>query len=150
DRQAMILSRGGTAQGTPAWSFLPPDFPGYEESGGATPPSQFDFAQKMTGDPALAASYMKKAGFPSGKYTGSARPREVGVDGAGAVRKAAEITQAMLGKLGIKVKLRLVPPDAYLSKFCGVPNKVAVCPSTAWGQDFRDGQWVCECAFVGR
>src|SRR6476620_2869666 len=25
DRQAMILSRGGVAQGTPAWSFIPPD-----------------------------------------------------------------------------------------------------------------------------
>jgi len=150
DRQAMILSRGGTAQGTPAWGFLPPDFPGYEQSGGATPPSQFDFAQKLTGDPALAASYMKKAGFPSGKYTGSARPLEVGVAGTGTGPKAAEITQAMLGKLGIRVKLRLVTPDAYLTKFCGVPNKVAVCPSTAWGQDFRDGQTQLQPTFDGR
>jgi peptide/nickel transport system substrate-binding protein len=150
DRQAMILSRGGTAQGTPAWSFLPPDFPGYEESGGATPPSNLDFAQNMTGNASLAAEYMKKAGFPSGKYTGSARPLEVGVAGTGTGPKAAEITQAMLGKLGIKVKLRLVTPDAYLTKFCGVPNKVAVCPSTAWGQDFRDGQTQLQPTFDGR
>ena len=150
DRQAMILSRGGTAQGTPAWSFLPPDFPGYEESGGANPPSNLDFAQNMTGDPSLATEYMKKAGFPSGKYTGSVHPLEIGVAGTGTGPKAAEITQAMLGKLGIKVKLRLVTSDAYLTKFCGVPNKVAVCPSTAWGQDFRDGQTQLQPTFDGR
>ncbi len=66
---------------------------------------------------------MKKAGFPSGKYTGSARPLEVGVAGTGTGTRAAEITQAMLGKLGIKVKLRFVTPDAYITKFCGVPRE---------------------------
>src|SRR4051794_9248000 len=150
DRQAMILSRGGTAQGTPAWSFIPPDFPGFDESGGATPPKEFDFAQKITGDPTLAAEYMKKAGHPSGKYTGSAVPLEVGVAGTGTGTRAAEITQAMLGKLGIKVKLRFVTSDAYLTKFCGVPKKVAVCPSTAWGQDFKDAQTELQPTFDGR
>jgi peptide/nickel transport system substrate-binding protein len=150
DRQALILSRGGTAQGTPAWSFIPPDFPGYEESGGATPPKEFDFAQKMTGDLALAQEYMKKAGYPSGKYTGSAVPLEVGAGDTGTGAKAAEIAQAMLGKLGIKVKLRFATPDAYLTKFCGVPKKVAVCPSTAWGQDFKDAQTQLQPTFDGR
>jgi peptide/nickel transport system substrate-binding protein len=150
DRQALILSRGGTAQGTPAWSFIPPDFPGFDESGGATPPSEFDFAQKITGDPALAAQYMKKAGYPSGKYTGSVIPLEVGAGGTGTGAKAAEITQAMLGKLGIKVKLRFVTPDAYITKFCGVPKKVAVCPSSAWGQDFKDAQTELQPTFDGR
>jgi peptide/nickel transport system substrate-binding protein len=150
DRQAMVLSRGGTAQGTPAWSFIPPDFPGFEESGGATPPAEFDFAQKPTGDLALAQSYMKKAGYPSGKYTGSARPLEIGVAGTGTGTRAAEITQAMLGKLGIQVKLRFVTPDAYYTKFCGVPGKVAVCPSTSWGQDFRDAQTQLQPTFDGR
>jgi peptide/nickel transport system substrate-binding protein len=150
DRQAMILSRGGTAQGTPAWSFIPPDFPGFNESGGATPPKEFDFAQKITGDPTLAAEYMKKAGYPSGKYTGSAVPLEVGVAGTGTGTRAAEITQAMLGKLGIKVKLRFVTPDAYITKFCGVPKKVAVCPSSSWGQDFKDAQTELQPTFDGR
>jgi peptide/nickel transport system substrate-binding protein len=150
DRQALILSRGGTAQGTPAWSFIPPDFPGYQESGGATPPKEFDFAQKMTGDLALAQEYMKKAGYPSGKYTGSAVPLEVGAGDTGTGAKAAEIAQAMLGKLGIKVKLRFATPDAYITKFCGVPKKVAVCPSTAWGQDFKDAQTQLQPTFDGR
>jgi peptide/nickel transport system substrate-binding protein len=150
DRQALILSRGGTAQGTPAWSFIPPDFPGFDESGGANPPQEFDYAQKITGDLAVAQEYMKKAGYPSGKYTGSAVPLEVGVSGTGTGTKAAEITQAMLGKLGIKVKLRFVTSDAYLTKFCGVPKKVAVCPSTAWGEDFKDAQTQLQPTFDGR
>jgi peptide/nickel transport system substrate-binding protein len=149
DRQALILSRGGTIQGTPAWSFIPPNFPGFNESGGATPPAEFDFAQKLSGDPTVAASYMKKAGYPSGKYTGSARPLEVGVAG-GTGTKAAEITQAQLAKLGIRVKLRFVTPDAYLTKFCGVPKKVAVCPSSAWGKDFNDAQTQLQPTFDGR
>jgi peptide/nickel transport system substrate-binding protein len=149
DRQALILSRGGTAQGTPAWSYLPPGFPGYEESGGATPPAEFDFAQNLNGDMKIAAEYMKKAGYPSGKYTGSDRPLEVGVAG-GTGTKAAEITQAQLAKLGIKVKLRLVTPDAYITKFCGSPKaKVGVCPSTAWGKDFNDGSTMLKPTFYG-
>jgi peptide/nickel transport system substrate-binding protein len=150
DRQAMIVSRGGTAQGTPAWGFIAPGFPGYAESGGAKPPGEFDFAQKLTGDLALARSYMRRAGYPTGRYSGGARPLEIGVAGTGAGPKAAEITQAMLGKLGIQVRLRLVPPDAYLTKFCGVPHRVAVCPSTAWGADLRDVQAVLQPAFDGR
>jgi peptide/nickel transport system substrate-binding protein len=150
DRQSMILSRGGEAQGTPAWSFLPPDFPGYQESGGATPPKEFDFAQNLNGDPQLAAEYMKKAGYPAGKYTGSARPLEIGVAGTGTGPKAAEIAQSQLAKLGIKVKLRLVTPDAYGTKFCGVPKRVAVCPSTAWGKDFNDAQTQLQPTFDGR
>jgi peptide/nickel transport system substrate-binding protein len=149
DRQALILSRGGTEQGTPAWSYLPPGFPGYEESGGATPPAEFDFAKNLNGDPKLAAEYMKKAGYPSGKYTGSDHPLIVGAAG-GTGTKAAEISQAQLAKLGIKVKLRLVTPDAYLTKFCGSPKaKVGVCPSTAWGKDFNDGSTMLKPTFYG-
>lgn len=149
DRQALVLSRGGTAQGTPAWSFLPPGFPGYEQSGGATPPAEFDFAKNFNGDPTLAASYMKKAGYPSGKYTGSDRPLLIGVAG-GTGTKAAEITQAQLAKLGIKVKFRLVTPDAYLTKFCGSPKaRVGICPSTAWGKDFNDGSTMLKPTFYG-
>jgi peptide/nickel transport system substrate-binding protein len=72
------------------------------------------------------------------------------VAGTGTGPKAAEITQAMLGKLGIKVQLRLVTPDAYITKFCGVPHKVAVCPSSAWGADFRDAQTELQPTFDGR
>ena len=150
DRQAMILSRGGTAQGTPAWSFLPPDFPGYEESGGAEPTVQPRLRPEHDGRPVAGDRVHEEGRLPERQVHGLGAPLEIGVAGTGTGPKAAEITQAMLGKLGIKVKLRLVTSDAYLTKFCGVPNKVAVCPSTAWGQDFRDGQTQLQPTFDGR
>ncbi len=149
DRKALLLSRGGAVQGTPAWSFLPPDIPGYPQGGGAHPPKQFDYLQNYSGNLALAKAYMRKAGYPSGRYTGSVHPLEVGVQG-GSAQRAAEITQAQLAKLGIHVKLRLTTSDAYLTKFCGVPKaKVAVCPSTNWGKDFPDAQTMLQPTFAG-
>ena len=77
---------------------------------------------------------MRKAGYPSGRYTGPEHPLLVGVQG-GVPQKAAEITQAQLAKLGIHVKLRLTTDDAYLTKFCGVPKaEVAVCTVDVVGQ----------------
>jgi peptide/nickel transport system substrate-binding protein len=149
DRNALLLSRGGTVQGQPAWSFLPPGIPGYTQGGGAKPPKQFDYLQSYSGNLALAKSYMRKAGYPSGLYTGNAHPLEVGVEG-GTPERAAEITQAQLARLGIHVKLRLTTSDAYLTKFCGVPKaNVAVCPSTNWGKDFPDGQTLLQPTFAG-
>ncbi len=149
DRNALLLSRGGAVQGTPAWGYLMPGIPGFPESGGITPPKKFDYLQNFGGDLALAKSYMRKAGYPSGLYTGSAQPLEVGIQG-GLPQRAAEIAQAQLAKLGIHVKLRLTTSDAYLTKFCGVPKaKVAVCPSTSWGKDFPDGQTLLQPTFAG-
>ncbi len=34
DRSALRLTRGGAVVGPIAWGYLPPGFPGYEESGG--------------------------------------------------------------------------------------------------------------------
>ncbi len=119
DRNALLLSRGGSVQGTPAWGYLMPGIPGFSESGGATPPKKFDYLQKFDGDLALAKSYMRKAGYPSGLYTGSAQPLEVGIQG-GLPQRAAEIAQAQLAKLGIHVKLRLTTerrvPDEVLRR----------------------------------
>jgi len=149
DRKALLLSRGGAVQGIPAWSFLPPGIPGYQQGGGARPPKQFDYLQDFSGNLALAKSYMRKAGYPSGLYTGKVHPLEVGVEG-GTAQRAAEIVQAQLAKVGIHVKLRLTTSDAYLTKFCGVPKaNVAVCPSTNWGKDFPDAQTMLQPTFAG-
>ena len=145
----MILSRGGVAQGTPAWSFIPPDFPGFDESGGATPPKEFDFAQKITGDPTLAAEYMKKAGYPSGKYTGNANLLLVAAN-ADPGKAQAEVAKAQLEKLGFKITFRTVPQDAVYTEWCQVPKKqVAICGSAGWFKDFTDPQSMLEVTFKG-
>ena len=43
--------------------------PGFEEAGGLQGPG-YDFLASPTANMPLAESYMKKAGYPSGKYTG--------------------------------------------------------------------------------
>ena len=70
DRRAMQLTRGGKVTGDIATHFLPPGIPGFEEAGGAAGPP-VDYLAKPTGDAALAAEYVKKAGFASGKYSGA-------------------------------------------------------------------------------
>jgi peptide/nickel transport system substrate-binding protein len=127
---------------------IPPGIPGYEEAGGADSP--VDFLKKPGGDPALAAQYMRKAGYPSGKYTGSARILMVG-DNQPPASKTGEAIQAALQKLGFKLNYRQVTHQTMLSKFCGVPkNQPGVCPNLAWGKDFFDAQSILDPTFNGK
>ncbi len=137
NRSALVLARGGRLVGTPGTHFLPPTAPGFKQAGGY--PGVWDYLKNPNGDAALAASYMKKAGYPSGKYTGNA---EVTIVGANTDPGPAEsqIIQQGLQKLGFKVTVRNVPQQTMYSKFCGVPKtKVNVCSTVGWLPDFPDG-----------
>jgi peptide/nickel transport system substrate-binding protein len=148
DREAARKARGGKLVGDIPTHFLPPEFPGFDEAGGPQGPG-LDFMSKPRGDMALAASYMKKAGFPSGKYTGKDELLLVtaNVDPG---KAQAEVAKAQLEKLGFKVKFRAVPQDATYTEFCQVPAKeVAVCGAAGWFQDFRDPQSMLDPTFKG-
>jgi peptide/nickel transport system substrate-binding protein len=137
NRDAMRLALGGPLSGDVPTHFLPAVIPGYEQAGGAKGPG-FDFLAKPAGDAALAASYMKKAGYASGKYTGNETFQMVS-DNVGPTKDAAQVAQASLTKLGFKVHLVQVTHDSMYTKFCNVPaQKVAICPSTGWAKDFPD------------
>ena len=82
--------------------YIPPGQPGFEQAGGAKGPG-YDFMSHPSGDPALAASYMKKAGYPSGKYTGGETLTMVS-DNATQQLNVAEIAAQQFEKLGFKVK----------------------------------------------
>ncbi|MBA2349777.1 MAG: hypothetical protein H0V81_15960 [Solirubrobacterales bacterium] len=148
DRDAARKARGGEVIGEIATHFLPPDFPGHEEGGGADGPD-VDFLKNPRGDQALAEKYMKAAGYPSGKYTGSEKLLVVGAT-SNPVKAQAQVAKAQLEKLGLRVELRLVPADAVYTEFCQVPaKKVAVCAGAAWGKDFEDPQSMLEPTFKG-
>src|ERR1700754_3231284 len=70
DRNALRQAFGGPLTGEIPTHWIPPGQPGFEEAGGKAGPGD-DFLAKPEGDMALAAEYMKKAGYPSGKYDGS-------------------------------------------------------------------------------
>src|SRR3954447_3246620 len=150
DRNALRLARGGPVIGDMATHFLVPGISGFDEAGGEKG-TGVDFLN-TTGEPnmQLATEYMKKAGYPSGKYTGSEKILAVG-SSEGTAGNVAEIAKENLEKLGFKVTLRLVSTNTMYTKFCGSPAaKVAVCPNVAWGKDFADGQTMLDPVFNGK
>jgi peptide/nickel transport system substrate-binding protein len=150
DRNAMRLTRGGPVVGDIATHFLMPGTPGFDQAGGMQGPG-FDFLP-ASGQPdmAVATKYMKLAGYPSGKYTGTDPILMVGSN-TGTAGKAAEVTKQQFEKLGFKVTLRLVNTNTMYTRYCNTPSaKVAVCPNVGWIKDFADGQTVLDPTFNGK
>ena len=93
---------------------------------------------------------MKKAGYPSGKYTGPERFLMI-ADNANNQLKAAQVALSDLQALGFKINFRSVVRDTMYTKFCQVPKqKVAICPSVGWLKDFGDAQTVLDPTFNGK
>ncbi len=148
DREALRLTRGGELVGPIATHFIPPEMPGFEQAGGYKG-TGFDFLADPGGNPKLAASYMKKAGYPSGKYTGKESLLMVS-DDTGVGRKTAEVELDTLQKLGFNVTFRPVTHDTMYTRFCNVPKAdVAICPNVGWLKDFNDPQTILDPTFNG-
>lgn len=149
NREAMRLAFGGKLVGDVPTHFIPPGLNGFEEAGGAKGPG-VDFLAKPAGDMALAQSYMKKAGYASGKYDGNETFSMV-ADQTGVQKKAAEVALQGIEQLGFKVSFQAVVRDSMYTKFCQVPSsKVAICPSVSWGKDFADPQTMLDPTFNGK
>ena len=149
DRNAMRLTRGGELIGDMPTHLLNPGIPGFDEAGGLKGPG-YDFMSNPDGDMNLAADYLKKAGYPSGRYTGKQELLMVGTS-EGVAQKAAEVAKENFEKLGFKVRLRLVTQDAMYTKFCNVPSAdVAICPNYGWLKDFADGQTFLDPTYNGK
>ena len=148
DRRAMWLTRGGAATAAIATHFIPPGTPGFAAAGGTKGPG-FDFLARPDGNPGLAARYMQKAGYKSGRYEGKQEILMVGVSG-GNEQRAAEVAEDGFRRLGFKTRLVLVSMDVMAGKFCGTPSAhVQVCPSIVWVRDFADAQTVLDPTFNG-
>jgi peptide/nickel transport system substrate-binding protein len=147
NRNALILTRGGPYIGIPATHWIPPGMPGYDQAGGAAGPGN-DFYANSNGNLALAESYMKKAGYPSGKYTGPALLM-VG-DNASPAKETAEAFATQIAQIGFKVNLQEVPHATMYSKFCLVQkSQPPLCPNLAWGKDFFDSESMIAPLFDG-
>jgi peptide/nickel transport system substrate-binding protein len=147
NKDALRLAFGGPLVGGIPTHFLSPGLAGFDQAGGMNGPD-LDFMHTPTGDMALATSYMKKAGFANGKYSGPAI--QMVTDNASAQKKVAETELTTLESLGFKVNLVAVIRSTMYSKYCGVPKaKVAVCPSVGWLKDFADPQTVLDPTFNG-
>jgi peptide/nickel transport system substrate-binding protein len=148
DREAMLLAKGGRTLGQVPTHFLPPGTAGFAESGGDRG-FGFDFMSHPGGDMRLAADYMRRAGYPSGRYTGRETLLMVGVAG-GSSQRQAEVAQAQLTKLGFKIKLHLAAGPTMIGKFCGVPSsRTAICANVGWSRDFADASTMLRPTFEG-
>jgi peptide/nickel transport system substrate-binding protein len=148
DREQMRRVRGGEIVGDVASHFLYPGVQGFEEAGGEEGTGA-DFLAKPEGDRALAARYMRAAGYPDGRYTGDETLQVVGLAGP-PDSNDAQIFDQTLKDLGFKTSLKLVSSDVMYGRFCGVPRaRVHVCPNVGWIRDFADPQTVLNLAFNG-
>ena len=149
DREALRNTRGGELIGPVATHFIPPGVPGFEEAGGLEG-TGLDFLAEPNGNPELAAEYMRKAGFESGKCEGADCQLTAVSDDVPPGRDTAEVYNGQLEELGFEVDFRPVDHDIMYSRFCGVPDQQPeVCPNLAWGKDFNDGQSLMDPTFNG-
>lgn len=148
DRNQMRLVRGGAIIGDIATHFLYPGVLGFEQAGGQQG-FGFDFLSHPSGDMTVARTYLKAAGYPSGRYTGGGTVQIVGLAGS-PDDSDAQIVDQTLRNLGFKTRLQLVDVGTMYGKFCALPKaKVQVCPNLGWIRDFADPQTVLDAAFNG-
>lgn len=150
NRVALLDTRGGLLSGALATHFIPPGLPGYQQAGGAAGPASLDFIQHPTGDLSLAESYMKKAGYSSGKCTGNCTVTMVS-DNTPPGSNTAQVYKAQLATLGFNVQLHPVEHATMYTKFCSVvANEPNICPNVGWVKDFNDGQAIIDVPFNGK
>jgi peptide/nickel transport system substrate-binding protein len=148
DREAVRQARGGPFVGDLPSHFIPPGIAGFEQAGGAKT-SGLDFLRNPHGDMNLATQYMKKAGYPSGRYTGR-QTFTIVTENVNPGRAQAEVAQAQLAKLGFKIQIRAVSQATMYTGFCQVPSKKLLsCGDAAWFKDFNDPQSMLEPTFKG-
>jgi len=149
NRTDLRNTRGGELTGPVATHYLPPEFPGFEQAGGLEGPD-LDFMANPDGDPELAAEYMKKAGFSSGKCEGPDCEITMVGDDSPPGSDTAAVVKSQLEELGFKVNFQKVTHDIMYTKFCSVPdNAPEVCPNVGWLKDFNDGQSILDPTFNG-
>ena len=149
DRVELRNSRGGELFGPVMNHMIPPLIPGFEEAGGLEAPEGLDFLASETGDPELAAEYMRKAGYESGQCEGECEVTMVG-DDAPPGRDTAEVFQDQLEELGFEVTFQPVEHAIMYTKFCSVPaQQPDACPNVGWIKDFNDPQSFFDIPFYG-
>ncbi len=137
DRDAIVKARGGPLVAEPLTHFIYPGTDGFTEAGGYAGPN-YPWNTDVNGNLAVAEKYMKAAGYPSGKYTGSSTIQIIGSEN-GNDPAINQIVNTALLELGFHTHLSQVDQSVMYSKYCGVPKQeIDVCPSSGWIRDFAD------------
>jgi peptide/nickel transport system substrate-binding protein len=149
DREAIVKARGGPLVAAPMTHFIYPLNNGFTQAGGYAGPN-YPWNTNVDGNMAEATALMKKAGYPSGKYTGN-QTLQIVSGNNGNAPAIAQIIQGTLTALGFKVHLSEVDQSAMYGKYCGVPKaEIDVCPSSGWIRDFDNPLTVLFVPFSGQ
>jgi len=151
DKESLDAFAGGHRLTTSATHFIYPTIDGFRAAGGYTGPRgrAYAFDHHPRGDLRLARTYMRRAGYPSGRYTGT-RPVSIVAGEGPPARERAELINRTLHELGFRTHLLLVPTYVMYGKYCNVPRReITVCPSVGWLADFSDPQTVLNITFNG-
>ena len=108
DRAALRQARGGPAIGDVATHFIPPDFPGFEESGGKAG-TGVDFLRARPGTPRCRPSTSRPPGFAGGKYEGKDKKISLVCDDDDPGKKVCLVADQQLSELGFDTADRLRP-----------------------------------------
>jgi peptide/nickel transport system substrate-binding protein len=148
DRAAMLKANGGAVVARLGAHFIYPGSAGYQQAGGAQGPAA-DYNDYPSGNIAVARKYMRLAGYPHGRYSGTATIKVVGATGDPYPETAAIVNHA-LENLGFRTNFNLLDQSVMYAKFCGVPaREIDVCPNVGWVRDFADPQTILDPAFAG-
>ncbi len=148
NREAIVKARGGPLVAQPLTHYIYPGVNGYQQAGGAAGP-QVDYNRNVNGDMTVATKYMKLAGYPSGKYTGSATVQVVGAN-SGNDPAIIQIVNQDLTSLGFKTHVSEVDQAVMYGKYCQVPKQeIDACPTVGWIRDFADPLTVLFVPFFG-
>jgi peptide/nickel transport system substrate-binding protein len=137
NRDAIIKEKGGVLTGEPGTHFIYPGTAGFVQAGGYPGPN-YPWNTHTSGDLAVAKQYMKKAGYPSGKYTGNATVTVVASDNGQDELAINQIVKQDLTQLGFKVNLAQVDQSVMYTKCQNPKSGVDACPSGGWLRDFND------------
>ena len=147
DRAALRQARGGPTIGDVATHFIPPNFPGFEESGGKGG-TGVDFLSRETGDPAIAAKYFRAAGHEDGKFSGPDGKVSMACDDDDPGKKVCLVFEEQLRNMGFDPQTQFLAHEDVMARYCEVPeNQPDVCPNVGWGKDFYDAQTVLDPTF---
>jgi peptide/nickel transport system substrate-binding protein len=137
NRDAIIKEKGGVLTGEPGTHFIYPGTAGFAEAGGYPGPN-YPWNTHTSGDLSVAKQYMKKAGYPSGKYTGNATVTVVSSNNGQDELAINQIVKQDLTQLGFKVNLAQVDQSVMYTKCQNPKQEVDACPSGGWLRDFND------------
>jgi peptide/nickel transport system substrate-binding protein len=150
NRNALRLTRGGPVDGRIATHFIDPSFKGrgFEQAGGFEF-NPFPTAEAGSSNLDKAREMLKKAGFPSGRYSGPGLTQVA--DNTPPGSDTARVVASNLAAIGMKVRTISVTHSTMFTRFCNVPKQEPnICPNVGWIADFHEPQALLDATFNGK